>query len=96
MSNPAIVDVNVSLISWDLIKISNQTFHGTFQFCFHLRSYNTLFIGFFRQVTSVLGPIPRYTFQTGKFFHELSEFVGHNPGMFMVEQLRLLDKVKSF
>lgn len=45
MSNPAIVDVNVSLIGCDLIKISNQTFHGTFQF-FYLPFYYTLFIGF--------------------------------------------------
>ena len=38
-------------------------------------------------MTSVVGPIPRNPFQTGKFFQELSEFVGHNPGIFMVEQL---------
>ena len=30
-----------------------------------------------------------HEFQTGKFFQELSEFVGHNPGMFMVEKLTL-------
>ena len=36
-------------------------------------------------MTSVFGPIPRNPFQTGKFFQELSEFVGHNPGMFIVE-----------
>ncbi|KAJ7327829.1 hypothetical protein OS493_026108 [Desmophyllum pertusum] len=32
-----------------------------------------------QEVTSVLGPIPRNPFQTGKFFQDLSEFVGHNP-----------------
>ena len=37
------------------------------------------------QVTSVFGPVPKNPFQTGKFFQELSEFVGHNPGMFKVE-----------
>ena len=81
MTNPA--SVNVSLISCDLIKISNLTFHGSFlilfPFTFLLYSF---FLLLFWQVTSVLGPIPRNPFQTGKFFQELSEFVGDNPGMF--------------
>ena len=40
-------------------------------------------------MTSVLGPIPKNPLQTGKCFQELSEFVDHKQGMFMVEQLRL-------
>ncbi|XP_078343974.1 uncharacterized protein LOC144629610 [Oculina patagonica] len=32
-----------------------------------------------QEVTSVFGPIPRNPFQSGKFFQDLSEFVGHSP-----------------
>ena len=40
------------------------------------------FVWFLYQVTSVLGPFPRNPFQSGKFFQDLSEFVGQNPGIF--------------
>ena len=60
-----------------------------FPFTFILLIFFHFFVFVFWQVTSLFGPIPRNPFQTGKFFHEFSAFVGHNPGMFKIEQLRL-------
>ena len=42
------------------------------------------------QVTSILGPIPRSPFHTGKFFEDLSQFIGHhNSGKFKFKMIQM-------
>ena len=44
------------------------------------------FVWLLTQVTSILGPLPRNPFQSGKFFPDLSEFVAQTPGKFHITQ----------
>ena len=42
------------------------------------------------QVTSILGPIPWSPFHTGKFFEDLSQFIGHhNSGKFKFKMIQM-------
>ena len=77
-------------VNTDKIAISLQLL--TFWVLYFISSINVFQILFhaWLQVTSILGPIPRSPFHTGKFFEDLSQFIGHhNSGKFKFKMIQM-------